>query len=169
MSIVILHTPDIDVIENINKMVYDQSVLIQPTLGFLDVYALMPSDNSGNVAVGADVQFPNIGATSASDIVKTTPSTFTLGPIGVYNVFFNVGIDSSGQLVVTLNNVQLPRTVVGTTSPNAIIGQMIITTTVVNSVLTIRNPTGNIAALTIKTNMGGTNAVSAHLIITRLR
>ncbi len=45
----------------------------------------------------------------------------------------------------------------------------IITTTSINSILTLRNPASNAAALTITPVAGGTEPVSAHLIITRLQ
>ena len=38
--------------------------------------------------------------------------------------------------------------------------------TTTNSILTVRNPAGNAAALTITPLAGGTNSVSAHLVIT---
>ena len=44
----------------------------------------------------------------------------------------------------------------------------IITTSVVNLVLTVRNPVDNPAALTITPDAGGASAVSAHLIITQI-
>lgn len=45
----------------------------------------------------------------------------------------------------------------------------IVETTSVNSVLTVRNPAGNAAALTITPLAGGTRPVSAHLVITQLQ
>ena len=44
-----------------------------------------------------------------------------------------------------------------------------VTTTVVNSILTVRNPAGNAAALTITPVAGGTRPVSARLVITRIQ
>ena len=45
----------------------------------------------------------------------------------------------------------------------------IVETTSVNSVLTVRNPEGTAAALTITPLAGGTRPVSAHLVITQLQ
>lgn len=45
----------------------------------------------------------------------------------------------------------------------------IVTTTQSNSVLTVRNPAGNAAALTITPLAGGTRPVSAHLVIVQLQ
>jgi len=168
---VIIQNPTLDYVEQINKTVYDQAVLLQPTISYMNAYALMPTDNSGAIVVGADIQFPRVSSTSVTDIVPITTSSFRLGPIGVYDVYYQVGItDVSGaQLVVTINNIQQPFTVSGTVGTNMIIGRSIITTTTVNSVLTVRNPTGNARSITVATSLGGANAVSAQLIITRLR
>ena len=45
---------------------------------------------------------------------------------------------------------------------------MMVTTTVINSILTVRNPEGTAAALTITPLAGGTRPVSAHLVITQI-
>jgi len=50
-----------------------------------------------------------------------------------------------------------------------IITEVIVSTTVINSILTVRNPAGNAAALTITPLAGGTRPVSAHLVIVRLQ
>ena len=44
----------------------------------------------------------------------------------------------------------------------------LIQTQIANSVLTVRNPAGNTTALTITPIAGGTNSVSAHLVIMRI-
>ena len=58
---------------------------------------------------------------------------------------------------------------ISSTGPSQIVGMVIVETTSVNSVLTVRNPAGNAAALTITPLAGGTRPVSAHLVITRLQ
>jgi len=45
----------------------------------------------------------------------------------------------------------------------------LVTTSVTNSILTIRNPAGNSTALTITPLAGGTRQVSASLVITRIQ
>jgi len=139
------------------------------TLGFADFYALMPPDNAAAVAPGTDVSFPQDGPNSGVDIVRTGPSSFNLVEIGTYQVFFQVAVDEAGQLILTLNEADLAYTVVGrATGASEIIGMAIVTTTVINSILTVRNPAGNAAALTITPVAGGTRSVSAHLVITRI-
>ena len=49
-----------------------------------------------------------------------------------------------------------------------IAGTFIVETSTVNSVLTVRNPAGNAAALTITPLAGGTSSVSAHLVIMQI-
>ena len=68
-----------------------------------------------------------------------------------------------------LNGQDLADTVSGrATGTSQIVGTAVITTTAVNSVLTVRNPAGNAAALTITPLAGGTRPVSAHLVITQI-
>jgi hypothetical protein len=136
---------------------------------FADFYALMPPDNAATVAAGSDVAFPRDGVSSGA-IVRTSASTFVLTAIGVYQVSFEVSISEPGQLMLTLDGIELPDTVVGrATGTNQLTGTFLVETTAVGSVLTVRNPTGNTPALTITPLAGGTRAVSAHLVITRLR
>ena len=78
-------------------------------------------------------------------------------------------VDEAGQLLLTLNEEDLAYTVVGrATGASQIVGMAIVTTTVINSILTVRNPSSNSAALTITPLAGGTRPVSAHLIITQI-
>lgn len=139
-------------------------------LSFADFYALMPPDNSATVAPGTDVSFPEDGPNSGTDILRSGPSTFTLAPIGTYQVLFQVSVTEPGQLMLTLNGTELDYTVVGrATGTSQIIGMAIVATTSENSTLTVRNPTGNLTALTITPLASGTQPVSAHLIITQIR
>ena len=70
---------------------------------FADFYALMPPDNAATVAPGTDVSFPQEGPNSGSGIERTGPSSFNLAEIGSYQVFFQVGVNEAGQLLLTLN------------------------------------------------------------------
>ena len=140
------------------------------TIDFSDFFALMPPDNAATVAPGTDVSFPQNGPTSGAAIARTGPSTFDLSTIGTYQVMFQVSVNEPGQLILTLNGADLAYTVVGrATGTSQIAGMALVTTTVINSILTVRNPAGNSAALTITPLAGGTRPVSAHLVITRLQ
>ena len=84
----------------------------------------MPPDNSATIAVGKDVNFPQDGPTSGTDITRTGPNTFNLGLVETYQIFFNVGVSEAGQLILTLNGADLDYTVVGrTTGTSDIIGK----------------------------------------------
>lgn len=142
-------------------------------LDYADFFALMPGDNAATVAPGTAVQFPQDGESSGSGaIVRTGPSTFQLSEIGIYQVFFQVSVSEAGQLVLALDPgtgfVEIPSTVVGrATGTSQIVGTALVRTSSPNSALEVHNPNGEVIALTVTPLAGGTNPVSAHLIITR--
>jgi hypothetical protein len=81
-----------------------------------------------------------------------------------------VSVTEQGQLILTLNGADLAYTVVGRgTSTTQIVGMALVSGTTINSVLTVRNPAGNPAALTITPLAGGTRPVSAHLTIEQIQ
>lgn len=127
----------------------------------------MPGDNAATVAVGGDVDFPQDGPnTDPSTIARTSPDTFNLAAIGFYRVSFQVSVSEAGQLVLTLNGNALAYTVVGRASGTSqIAATALVQTTLVNSILTVRNPVGNSVALSITPLAGGTSPVSATLLI----
>ena len=139
-------------------------------LSYADFYALMPPDNAATVAPGTDVSFPQDGSNSGVDISRTSASSFNLSLIGTYQILFQVGVNEAGQLLLTLNGDDLEYTVVSrATGTSQIIGMAIVTTTSINSILTVRNPADNATALTITPSTGGTQPVSAHLVIIQLQ
>jgi collagen triple helix repeat protein len=139
-------------------------------IDFAQFFALMPPDNIATVAAGSDVQFPQDGPTSAGTIARLSASSFNLGTIGTYQVQFLVSVTEAGQLVATLNGVDVSYCVFGrATGTTQIAGTCVVQTTALNSVLTIRNPTGNPTALTITPLAGGTRPVAASLVITQLQ
>ncbi len=129
----------------------------------------MPNDNAATIAPGTEVSFPQDGHNSGSSITRLSYSSFNLSDVGTYQVFIQADVTESGQLQITINGTPLAYTVVGrVTGTSEITGLFIITTTIANSVLTIRNPACNTTALTITPNAGGASAVSAHLVITQI-
>jgi hypothetical protein len=139
------------------------------TSNFAEFYALMPPDNAATVAPGTDVEFPQNGPTSGTGITRISSSQFLLSAIGTYQVTFQVSVSEAGQLDLTLNGVDLPYTVTGrATGTSEIVGIGLVTTTVINSILSVRNPAGESTALTVTPLAGGTNPVSADLVITQL-
>ena len=140
------------------------------SFAFADFFALMPGDNAATVGIGTDVSFPQDGPSSVSAITRTSASTFNLAAIGTYQVMFQVSVTEAGQLTLTLNGAALGSTVVGrATGTSQIVGMSLVTTTVINSILTVRNPAANSTALTITPIAGGTRSVSAHLVITQIQ
>lgn len=139
-------------------------------IAFADFFALMPPDNAATVAVGANVNFPQDGPTSSTTVTRMTASNFQLAAIGTYQVLFQVSVSEAGQLLLTLNDADLAYTVVGrATGTSQIVGMALVTTTSVNSTLTVQNPQGNSTALTITPLAGGTRPVAAHLVITQIQ
>ncbi|XEC97482.1 collagen-like protein [Paenibacillus tarimensis] len=138
-------------------------------LGFADFFALMPPDNAATVAPNTDVSFPQDGPISGTAITRINASSFNLAAIGTYQVLFQVNVNEAGQLILTLNGADLAYTVVGrATGTSQIVGMALVQTTVINSVLTVRNPAGNSTALTITPLAGGTRSDSAHLVIMQI-
>ena len=144
-------------------------------VAFADFFALMPPDNAATVAVGGAVQFPQDGESSGNgSIVRAGLSTFVLADVGVYQVSFQVSVTEAGQLVLALNQgggfLEIPTTVVGrATGTSQIVETALVRTVVPNSALEVRNPVSESTALTITPLAGGTNPVSAHLVITQLQ
>lgn len=138
-------------------------------LAFADFFALMPPDNAGTITAGEDVAFPQDGPNSGSGISRESAVSFVLDEPGTYLVQFQVTPGEGGQLVLTLNGDELPYTVAGREAGAAqIVGMALITTTAADSVLTVRNPAGSNPPLTLTPSAGGTEPVSAHLIILQL-
>jgi len=137
-------------------------------LSYADFYGLMPPDNAATVAPGTDVSFPQNGPIANTNIGRLSESTFNLGPAGTYLVMFQVSVTEAGQLGLSLNGTELDYTVVGrATGASQIVGMSIVTTTTENAVLTVRNPASG-AALTVTPVAGGSEPVSAHLVIVQL-
>jgi hypothetical protein len=133
-----------------------------------DFYALMPGDNVTPVAAGTAVEFPQDGPASGT-IVRNSSTQFILPDTGFYEVNFEVSVTEAGQLVVVVDGTELAYTVVGrATGTSQIVGMCLVETTLLDSVLTINNPLGSAAALTITPLAGGVDPVSAHIVIKRV-
>jgi len=139
------------------------------TSDFADFYALMPGDNAATVAVGAAILLPNDGPSSGTSITRLSSSTFQLADIATYSISFQCSFDEAGQMQLAIGGVGLAYTVSGrATGTNQVYINALYTTSGVNEVLSVINPAGNAAALTITPIAGGTHAVSAHLVIQRV-
>ena len=139
-------------------------------LDFANFYALMPPDNPDPIAAGTDVSFPRNGPANGTGITRAGDDSFVLAEPGVYQVQFTAAAAESGQLVLTINGEELTYTVAGRDAGGSqIVGTALIETTAADSVLTVRNPEGTADAITLTPTSGGTEPVSAQLIITRLQ
>jgi hypothetical protein len=95
---------------------------------------------------------------------------FILPDVGIYLVHWQVSISEGAQLVIMLNGTELANTVVGRAKGTSqIVGHTMINTTLPTSILSIVSPSGNTPALTLTPTAGGTHAVSANLVITRIQ
>jgi len=136
---------------------------------YAEFFALAPPDNAATVAAGTAVQFPQDGPSDGL-ITRTSSSQFLLPSIGTYQVYFQVPVTEAGQLVLGLDSgggvVELAYTVVGRgTGVTQIVETTLIQTTVVDSMLTVRNPAGESIALTITPLAGGTDPASSSIVI----
>lgn len=134
-------------------------------LGAADFFAIMPSDNTAQIATGSDIAFPQDGPVIGSSITRISNTLFNLVAIGIYSISFYVTATDSGQLVIALNNVEQANTVIGKGSGISLFSQTCLIKTVApNTVLSIRNAS---TSLTITSSAGGTNPVSGRITITR--
>ena len=144
-------------------------------INFGSFFLLQPNDVPGTIAAGSAVPFPEDGPLSnaVGGIRRLTSTTFLLPAIGTYEISWQVSITEPGQLVLGLNsgggNVELPTTVAGrATGTDQIVNDVLITTTSVNNVLSLRNPAGEPTALTVTPLAGGTDPVSGWLVIKQI-
>jgi hypothetical protein len=129
----------------------------------------MPPDNTVTVAAGAPVMFPQSGP-AGGGISRLNAGEFVLSGIGTYSVNFSVSVTEPGQLVIALDSgsgmVELPYTVYGrATGTSQIAGEALVRSTVANSTVEVRNPTGNTPALTITPLAGGAQPAVASVVI----
>ena len=153
---------------------------IAPT--FAEFFALMPGDNAATIGLGAPVEFPQNGPTSANGIdrvLSISSNSFELANIGVYEVSWQVSVSEPGQLVLHVDAGSVTATLNGSneilstacgraTGTSQLSNVVLIQTTAINTAISVRNPAGNAAALTITPIAGGTLSVSATLVIKRL-
>jgi hypothetical protein len=143
---------------------------IPPVLNsFANFYALMPNDNPAPIPVGGNVDFPQDGVIGGSSITRLTSNSFSLNDVGVYQVFFQVSLTQGAQLVLTLNTVEIASTVVGRATGSSQLTELtLIEVDIPGSILSVKNSIFNLTPLTITALAGGSNPVSANLVITKL-
>lgn len=146
-------------------------------LDYAEFFALMPGENAASVAVGGRVEFlQNNPSNPVGGISRyfglSAPSTFTL-ITGTYLISWQVSVEGTGQLQLaagTNATTPIAHTVVGRATGACQISNTTIYTVIgLTEDIAIRNPTGNAVALGLTLTAGGTNAVSANLVIMRIR
>ena len=101
---------------------------------------------------------------------RARQNTFRLIDIETYLIIYQDSVTEPEQLVIKVNDVELFYTSIGrATRTSQIIQTSIITTTIESSVLSIRNPESEAAALTITPLAKGTEPISAHLSIIKIQ
>lgn len=130
-------------------------------------YAMMPNDNPATVAATVAVAFPTAGPNTAPlGILASGPDNFTLTAIGIYRVSVQLSVTEAAQMVLTVNGVELPYTTVGrATGTGQLTMVVLITTTTPSSILRVTNPAGAGGVLTLTPRAGGTDPVSATVLI----
>jgi hypothetical protein len=133
---------------------------------------MMPPDNAATIAPATAIDFPQDGA--ANGIIRYSASEFILPNAGIYEISWQASIVEAGQLVLGLDSgagvVELPETLAGrATGASQIVNRVLIVTSTANSLLSVRNPTGNSVALTLTPVAGGNQSVSASLVIKQLQ
>ena len=128
----------------------------------------MPTDNADPIAPGAAVAFPQAGV-SDGVILQSSDTEIALTEVGTYLVSFTLPLTESGQVVLALNGTELPYTVVGNGGDNTqLTGMALVTTTQATDLLSLQNPSAATTSLTLTPSAGGTQPVSAHLLVLRI-
>jgi hypothetical protein len=119
------------------------------------------------VAGTGRIPFPQNGPTAG--IVRIDNTSFVLPSIGTYEIYFSIHTTELGQIQLELNGVDLPETVVAnmnsTSGGHLITGSFFVTTTGLNSILAIINPSGNTSALTITPADGANTHANAQVLL----
>lgn len=131
-----------------------------------------PTDYAATIAVKTAagtgrVPFPRNGPLSGT-IVRVDGSSFTLPAIGTYEVTWKVHTTEPGQLEIELGGAEVPSTVTQDMNPTAgghlMVGNAIIQTVAINTVIAIINPPGNSTALTVTPADGADTHANAQSI-----
>lgn len=142
------------------------------SLGFAMFWGMAPPDYAATVAVGAPLDFPRAGPTGGLTApVRTGVGLFSFPVIGTYNVAWQASVTEAGQLQLSssASGLNLASVASRTTGTSQISNNILITTTVINEVISILNPPGNATALTITPADGSlTHAPAPSLTIIRL-
>jgi hypothetical protein len=85
-----------------------------------------------------------------------------------YEVQFYVTLNGSGQLVVSVNGIEIPATVVGINGGGELVGFTLVYVSTPNASLSIDYPLGNVGSISLPVAAGGNQPTTARLIIKQL-
>ena len=128
----------------------------------------MPSDNADSIAPGETVSLPQSGPNSGGGITRIGPDSFQLEDAGTYLVLFNAAVQDQGQLVLHLNDADLPASVPGQLGSQNQISGVSLVTVPADAELSLRNPADSKSSLTLSEAEDGCSPLSAHLVIMQL-
>ena len=148
-------------------------------VNYADFYGLMSgkpgevNDNPDPISPGEAVHFPNPTVNPYGSIQRVSGSStqFTLPSNSVFEIIFTVVVQNTGELVIVLNEQELPMTVIGKSGGGEIVGVAIVSTPMGNaSVLSINNvSTADNGGLKIDAATGAlSQPISCHLFIRQL-
>ena len=105
---------------------------------FSDFYTIVSAGKPVNVTPGSGIVFDTNGPTN-NIIVRLTSNQFKLPNIGTYEIYFQININENPNLVVVVNGSEINYTKTNTQA-GEIIRTFLITTTIINSIISINNP-----------------------------
>ncbi len=131
-----------------------------------------PNDYSATVAAGAAIPFPRDDYISGG-IIRSGTSNFLLPFIGTYKIDFIIETTEMGQWQVSVAGTPLDNTTIGNQNPTSgghlFAGSAFVTTVANDTLVSVINPAGNSAALTITPSDGAeTHANVQSIIIERV-
>lgn len=138
--------------------------------GFLTTYATFyafTTTTGSIITQNEEIAFPLNGPANSITRNGLSLSEFVLTATGTYEVNWQVLVDEEGQLALYLNGAMLPQTVVGRrTGSSQIVGDLLISTTIPSSILSVCNP--NATPITIVQNDGGAQPDTVTLTIKQI-
>jgi hypothetical protein len=135
---------------------------------YANFYGLQPLNQIPVVTPGSPVEFPNNGPTTGN-ITRLTAGTFNVDLSGNYLISFNLTVIEAAEVVLVLNGVELPETVVArSTGETQLSGNFIINVPQSNSVISLNNASNTPFNLSSNSNTGSTKPLSLQLNILKL-
>lgn len=121
-------------------------------------------DNTGPIAHGVEVTFPQDGPTTTANIFRTGPYDFEVAIAGTYRVNYQVPVTEPGQLVMSKQGVILPYTSSGRATGTTLIGLTTLIYMSAGEKMTLRAADTNSTAITVTQVIAGGPAYATLLI-----